>query len=480
VTPSAEKLVGSVERKGPHPKFSDAATLTGSQAAKWSSRLVFVIVVARALGPEKFGVYALLFAVTEFLASASGTGYTDYLTRETAREERLGWGLAAQLVLLRIAIAIPVAAMEVGILSLMHYPRVILADTVWMALTLIPRSLSEAVQGVLRGIRQYQGYLAIELFFGGSLVAGAVLLFLRHGEVGLAIAAEIFAACAASLAAVMLAVKFKTSERFWLSGSHLLKKSAVFNAYSFVGSLYDRFDVVLLSKLAGDYSTGIYSVAYRALNMTQIVGYGVLYSLLPQLSRDAGSNVERRRLEKAMRMLLSTAFVVVLVTIVFAGPMVLIVLGPRYAEAASVLRILIWAVILRYLNCALNIALLAMGRERVFVMTSLICLGVNLIGNLALIPLYGWRAAATLTIVTELVLFAQNLYWTGRAPNAVGLTWGMARTSLAFVVFLVATLAAGYCGWQLAVGSASLIAFVAHLYRSGVVSEFRTVWGTEY
>lgn len=477
---AAEKFSGSVERKGPHPKFSDAAMLTGSQVAKWLLRLAFVIVVARALGPEKFGVYALLFAVTEFLAAASGTGYTDYLTRETAREERLGWGLASQLVLLRIAIAIPVAAMEVGILSLMHYPRVVLAETLWMALTLIPRSLSEAVQGVLRGIHQYKGYLAIELYFGGSLVAGAVLLYVRHGGVGFAIAAEILAACAAALGAVLFAAKFITSERVWLSGAHLLRKSAVFNAYSFVGSLYDRFDVVLLSKLAGDYSTGIYSVAYRALNMTQIFGYGVLYSLLPALSRDAGSSAERRRLENAMGVLLSTAFVVVLVTMIFADPVVRLVLGPRYAEAASALKILIWAVILRYLNCALNIALLATGREKVFVATSLICLGVNLFGNIALIPLFGWRAAAALTIVTELVLFAQNLYWTSRVPNAVGLTWGMARTSLAFVFFLVVTLGGGYWGWQLTVGSASLAVFIAYLYGTGVVSEFRTIWGTEF
>lgn len=480
MTIAAEKLAGDVEKAGRGPRFSDAVMLTGSQVAKWSLRLVFVIVVARALGPEKFGVYALLFAVTEFLAASSGTGYADYLTRETAKDERLGWGLASQLVLLRIAIAIPVAAMELGILSLMHYPNVVLADTLLMALTLVPRSVSEAVQGVLRGIHQYNAYLAIELFFGGSLVASAALLFMRHGGVGFAVAAEILAACAAALAGLGFAVKFKTTERIWLSGSQLLKKSVVFNAYSFIGSLYDRFDVVLLSKFAGDYSTGIYSVAYRALNMTQIVGYGVLYSLLPALSRDPGSQEERRRLEKAMSVLLSAAFVVVLVTMVFADPAVRLVLGPQYTEAASALKILIWAVILRYLNCALNIVLLAVGRERVFVATSLICLGVNLTGNLALIPLYGWRAAASLTIFTELVLFAQNLYWTRRVANAVGLTWGMARTSLAFAVILVVTLGGGYWGWQLTVGSASLVVFVAYLYSAGMVSEFWAVWRTEY
>src|SRR4029077_19500882 len=211
---------------------------------------------------------------------------------------------------------------------------------------------------------------------------------------------------------------------------------AVFNVYSFVGSLYDRFDVVLLSKLAGDYATGIYSVAYRALGMTQIIGYGVLYSLLPALSRDLGNRDERRRLERAVGLLLSVAFLVVLTTMIFAGPSVQILLGPRYAEAAEALKILIWAVILRYLNYALNIGLLARGHERVFVATSLSCLAVNLVGNLLLIPRFGWRAAAFLTNLTELVLLAQNVYWIRRTMGKISLPQGLARTSLVFGVAL--------------------------------------------
>src|ERR1035438_5285149 len=94
------------------PKFSDTILLAGSQLVKWSLRLVFVLIEARALGPPKFGVYALLFSMVEFLAVASGSGYADYLTREAARDARVGWGLLFQLMLLRIAIAIPVAAID--------------------------------------------------------------------------------------------------------------------------------------------------------------------------------------------------------------------------------------------------------------------------------------------------------------------------------------------------------------------------------
>ena len=83
---------------------------------------------------------------------------------------------------------------------------------------------------------------------------------------------------------------------------------------------------------------------------------------------------------------------------------------------------------LRYINCALNITLLAAGREKVFVATSLVCLAVNSVGNLVLIPFYSWRAAAVMTIATELVLLVQNLYWVRQAVGRVVLPWGMERS----------------------------------------------------
>src|ERR1051325_493582 len=84
------------------PKFSHAVLLTGAQLARGLFRLVFVVVVARQLGPQLLGVYALLLAMVEMLAVASGSGYADYLTREAAKDARVGWGLASQLTWLRL------------------------------------------------------------------------------------------------------------------------------------------------------------------------------------------------------------------------------------------------------------------------------------------------------------------------------------------------------------------------------------------
>src|SRR5258708_10373521 len=184
------------------------------------------------------------------------------------------------------------------------------------------------------------------------------------------------------------------------------KRSAGFNIYPFVVNLYDRVDVLLLSKLAGDYATGVYGAAYRPITAVQLLPYGILYSLLPTMSRDKGGELGKQKIERAMGLLLSAAFFIVLATLVFADASVPFMLGGRFAESAAALKILIWAVVLRYMNYAMNMGLLAVGREHVFVLTSLLCLAMNLVGNLGFIPMFSWRAAAVLTILTELVLLA--------------------------------------------------------------------------
>src|SRR5258707_6485857 len=115
------KIEAAAQQARISPKISHAALLMTTQVAKWSLRLFFVLIVARALGPAEFGVYALLYAMVEFLTVASGAGYLDYLTREAAKDARAGWGLAFQLMALRVTVAIPIAVLEIGILSLMRY-----------------------------------------------------------------------------------------------------------------------------------------------------------------------------------------------------------------------------------------------------------------------------------------------------------------------------------------------------------------------
>ncbi len=177
-----------------------------------------------------------------------------------------------------------------------------------------------------------------------------------------------------------------------------------------------------------------------------------------------------------MGLLLILAFAIILATFVVAGSAVRLLLGPRYVESVPILKILIWATIPMYINFGLNVALLAMGRERIFMITSAVCLAVNFIGNLILIPMFSWRGAAALTIATELILLAQNMYWVHQAIGRIAIPWGLGRNSLAFVILVTVMLCLGRLVSPPLAGTACLLFFLVYLHRSGMLMEFMNIW----
>lgn len=441
--------------------------------------MVFVVLIARALGPTQFGVYGLLLAVLEMVAVVSGSGYVDYLTREAARDRGAAWGVAAQLIMLRCGYAIAFSAVALSVLRILGVAHGLLFSAMLLFATIIPRAVSEAVQGVLRGISHYAAYLAIDVSAGMMLVAGGGVLLARGAALSTVVAVEMLAAITGCIVAICLARAFRASFSPWIAWSLVVKRSYVFNIYDLIVNLYDRLDVVLLSRLAGDYATGIYTVAYRAMNTVQIIPYGVLFSLMPSLSRGEWAQATQKQIERALGLLISVAFAAVLAVTAFATPIALLVLGPKYLESAVALKVLIWAEVLMCMNYGLNIILLARGQERVFVKTSLVCLAVNVLGNLIFIPRFSWRAAAVFTIVTELVLLVQNLYWVRRLIGHVPWPHGAGRVAFAGTVLSILIMLVPTILVQASLGAIGLALFAAYLQHSGMLTEFRRTWASK-
>lgn len=475
----ASPLTSTPERRDQQttdPKIQHAVLLTTSPLARRIMRMIFVILIARALGPEQLGSYGLLVAILEMVAVVSGSGYVDYLTREATRDEKVGWSVASQLVLVRWVYGALFGVVGCVVLLGMRSPHTLLIPAVCLFATLLPRGLSEAVQGVLRGIRRYQAYLAIDLVGGLLLVSGGSLLLTRGGSLLRVVVIELTAAAGAGIIALIMAQRYRTTPICWAKWSQLISKSYVFNIYELVVNLYDRLDVVLLSRLAGDYATGIYTVAYRAMNTVQIIPYGVFFSLMPSFARHKWEYASQRQLERSLGLLISVALAAGLATIAFVTPVTRLLLGAKYLDSAAALKVLIWAEVLMCANYGLNIALLARGHERVFVRTALVCLVVNLAGNVVFIPRYSWHAAAVFTIITELVLLVQNLYWVKRLIGLVPRPHGGLRSAMICTVATCGVLLTRTIASQAIAGFIGLTFFLLYLTKSGLIGEFCDTW----
>lgn len=399
--------------------LSGAALLTASRVSRWILRLVYLVIAARVLGPERFGVYVLLLAVLEIVAVASGTALVDFLTREAAKDPASAWNLGLQAAVLRMAYAVPFGAAGICALWLLGNHRGTLVAFCVLLLLLIPRAIGESALGVFRGLDHYVMVLAVDFSIGLALAVAGIWLLFRGGGLSFAVTAEVVAATCGAALGIAFSLRLGNLKGRWILWSELARKTFAFNVYPLTTNLYDRVDVILLSRLAGDYATGIYGMAYRVLGPLQMIPYGVFYNLLPSLSRNGWVPREKLRFERALGAMLGVAVLAVVCTFAFAAPAVRLVLGKQYLECVPAMKILIWAVIPMYINYALKIGLLALSREKVFIVTSLVCLVFNGGVNLIFIPLFSWRAAAVATIATEMVLLVQNIYWMHRSIRTV-------------------------------------------------------------
>jgi O-antigen/teichoic acid export membrane protein len=87
-----------------------------------------------------------------------------------------------------------------------------------------------------------------------------------------------------------------------------------------------------------------------------------------------------------------------------SNPLVQLTYGAQYAQAATLLPVLGWMIVLLIPNTVLTQTALALNLERSYALTATLAAIGNIGLNLVFIPKYGTLAAAYISIATELII----------------------------------------------------------------------------
>jgi O-antigen/teichoic acid export membrane protein len=175
-------------------------------------------------------------------------------------------------------------------------------------------------------------------------------------------------------------------------------------------SVYNDIDKAMLSHFGMSTADGIYSMAYRVVDISCTPIRSLHSAAFPrfcQLGRDGaiGSIAFTRKL-------LSKTFpFAVLATVVmfFSAPIIPFLVGKSFANSVTALRWLCLLPIFRSLNLSAGDTLTGAGYQRFRTVTQLLAAGMNFSLNLWLIPKYNWYGAAWASLVTDASLAAG--YW---------------------------------------------------------------------
>lgn len=380
--------------------------------------LGFAAIILRVLGPQGNGDYSFVALIAGlYFLTISNWGLNDLTVREVAADHALAARFFSITLLLRWGIAavlIPAAAALVGFYAAIGNPLSLgaIGALAVLMLHLFPAGLAAACSASFQAFQRMEVPAVIALLTNSAKVLIGTIVLLAGGHViGLALVAL---GVTTLNALIFLAIQQRTlfPARWvwdWADARRLLHESFPLLLNSLLLVVFFRFDYLILRAFFADPAVvGTYDAAYKLINMTTIVPAYFVAALFPVLAHYAAT--DRAALVRAYRHALTVlqliAWPAAAAVSVLARELIAVLGGQAYLPgAAQALAILIWFLPLSYANGVTQYVLIALRRQRAITIAFALAAVFNLVANIVLIPLFGYVAAAALTVATELVIF---------------------------------------------------------------------------
>jgi O-antigen/teichoic acid export membrane protein len=422
-----------------------------------------VPLVTRHLGVAGFGRFATASSIVFIIGGFSEAGLNAYGVREYASGRADKEAMLRNLVGLRVSMTGFAVLCVAGIAALIGVEKVIVYGILisggGLMVTITGENFGIPVNAELR-LTTAAILSVIQQFI---LCAGYVVLVVIGAGVlpFLAVTAASGAGLLASTAVVMkgsISTLPAFDRQMW---KDILAQTLPYAAAAAVGIIYFREALVLTSALSNTHQAGLYSTAFRIVEVLTIMPYYLVLAGFPILAR-AVYKGDHERLGYALQRFVDVGWLLgawVVLSVMFGAKFgILVIGGPKFKAADAVLQLQGLSVLPSFMVAIYSSVLLSIRDARDLVKANAIAVAVATIVSVALIPSMGAKGAALAAVAAEgslAIAYAVFLHHTRRDL----------RVSLAIVprVALAAVVSAGIT-WALPLSSAESLFVFTPLY----------------
>lgn len=372
----------------------------------------YFILLAHLLGRVEYGIYAGAFAMVAILSVYSSLGSPLVLLRHVSPNHRLFAGYWGNVLVITPSLGM----VFVFLLSWVgpHFARsyssllvlcIAFADCLCAQLTIAAGQAFQAFEK-LRMTALFN--LLVNLL--RTAVAGLMLLRLHHAT---AVQWAVAAASVSAIASISAIVAVTRTYGMPLFSSRLLRlhieEGLVFALSGSTTGIYNNIDKAMLGHYGMDAANGIYTMAYRIIDVACMPINSVSSAAFPRFFKKGVGGVGSTA-AYAVRLIKRTAPLALLctATLLFAAPIIPHLLGRGFAESVWALRWLCLLPVFRSFHTCAADALTGAGRQKLRLTNQAAVAGFNFIVNLYLIPHYGWRGAAWSSLASDGLLAILN------------------------------------------------------------------------
>lgn len=390
----------------------NAAWLFAGQGLSFVAQGFYFIVLARLLGTNQYGLLAGAFAlvgiVGQYSTLGSGIVFLRYVSADHS-QFRLYWGN------ILISVSVLGSLLVAGIIISGRW--LVGAQTVPL---LLPVGIAECVFQQLGSCagQVFQTFEKMKFSAGLTLLSSVSRCLLAIAMLSLMGKASAWQWAMASLAvsfmAACIAVGIVT-RRFGLplfSPSLWLRRAAEGFVFAISGSttvVYNDVDKVVLAHFGMTQANGIYSMAYRVVNIGAMPIQSIVGAALPRFFREGAKGIAAT-VPMARVLLRRIAGLGLLVSLgmFVCAPIIPHLVGKSFAESVSALR---WLCLIPFFRCfhlSAGDAIAGAGHQKFRLVSQSIAAAGNLLMNLYLVPRYSWHGAAWASLATDGALGAMN------------------------------------------------------------------------
>ena len=392
-------------------KASGLARDTGHLAMGQSLRLIiqaaYFVLIARILGPEKYGAFVAVVALVAVLSPFSGLGTNNLFiknVRSGKRSAEICWGngltatMASGTAFSAVVFAINYAfhlRMPFFVVAAVCISDLLLLRVIELAcfgFGAVDRMKENAIQNVIGSLPR--------------LIAIAVLsVGWRRVTLQEWVGAYLVASTVSTLYACYRAHTIWGAPRFnWYALREDVAEGVYFSVGTSAATIYNDIDKVMLGKISFA-ATGIYAAAYRLIDVSMTPIRALVSAAYPHFFRRGLDGMGSAHAYATTLIKRACVYSAALFAVLWlSAPLLPLVLGTNYAETALALRWLALLPVLRSVHTFLGDSLSGAGFQGLRSAIQVTIALINIALNLAVLPKYGWLGAAWTSLASDALL----------------------------------------------------------------------------
>jgi O-antigen/teichoic acid export membrane protein len=360
---------------------------------------------ARALGPEGRGLLAAIMVPVTLAPWIAGLGLSQYATREVARGRHAGTVFASSVAAtlpscaLLLVLAAPIASLVAG-------GRDVVYTYVLLGLFLVPLSIStEILGGVAQGRQEWSRLASMRMV---PAVLGTISVVVLYVSDSLTVETAAITFIVAGLLAVVPLLPLLRQMRPFKAQRAVAGEGLRFGVKAWVAILGNlanvRLDQLLMIRLVDERQLGLYAVSLTISSLPGQVTSALSTGVFPRVA--AG---ERSLPARVLRITLAAALLIGLGLALITLPLLEIVFGSDFLDAAPMIWILLAAGIPVTGVRLLSTSLTSGGRPGAAAYGEVVALAITVPGLLLLLQPLGGVGAAIVSLLAYTASFVYLL-----------------------------------------------------------------------